>query len=725
MCRSYRSLRQLTIAALLLCNWIVVGQACAADAAPAGPRPHGQPKGLAGVGLTAQHVNDAIDRGAQGLWKYCLDTAAKDRRKFGDDQADVLCALALVHSDAHRKIPEFNLALRDFLNHVKPHQISGRAVYRNALLCMLLQAYGDPQFDPIIRDAARWLLESEGADGTWTYDAQLPEALFVQNGRAGALQILGGQPPSQGGQDLWKRQMPWKAIAGDNSCTQFAILGLQSAAAWGLQFPPEAWQKALDTALKRQCRDGGWEYQGPSTTSYGSMTSAGICAAAIARYQLGQKKDFAALPSIDQGLGWLDRNMLVGKHPKYGNEKNYIYYYTYSVERVGQIIDTEFIGIHEWYPEMARWLVDAQHPDGLWFGEDGEEKQDPRLASSFALLFLTRATPPLEPIARKGPGTLRTDIIAPDSRFYIILDCSGSMIEIMDGQPKFDIARNAVRTLIEKLPPTCDVALRVYGHRKTALDKGSDEDTELKIKMGPLDKVKLNQALDSLRARGKTPLALSIEDAIHDLGNVQEDKPVTLVLLTDGGEDTINPRGNPLKASDDLGRVKNIRFHIVGFDINQEDWSQQLQAMAQRAHGKYWPAARSADLRRSILNAVLGIPEQYLVVDSSGKEMMRGHFGDSHELPEGKYTFRTEYAGRTFDQEFYISPGQQTSATFDATEVAPAAAAAAAAGETPASPPASTDGAKPWPKFCTHCGAPLKPGQKFCTTCGQKVEPPK
>ena len=691
------------------------------DKTPPGPRSHGPPQGLAGVNLTAQEVNDAIDHGARGLWDYTIKKCQKDRENFGDDMTHVLCALALVHADAHKKIPEFDAALRQFLNSVDPRKTSSRAVYRNALLCMLIQAYGDPTFQPKLSEAARWLLESEGADGTWTYDAQLPDAVFIQSLSSGALEMVGGEPPGQSGQDVWKRQTPWKEVGGDNSCTQFAILGLQAAAASGIKLPPEAWQRALDAARKRHCEDGGWDYGGPGT-SYGSMTSAGICVAAIARYQTGLKKDFASDPMIDQAMGWLDRNMVWGKHPKHGNETDYVYYYTYSIERVGRILDTEFIGLHEWYPQGARWLVDHQQPNGLWAGLSGEEQEDPRLASSFSLLFLTRATPPLEPIVRTGPGMLRTQVIAPDNRFYIILDCSGSMIDTMDGQVKFDIARNAVRALVDKLPPTCQVALRVYGHRKTALDQGADLDTELKIPMGPLDKGKFNEALDSLRARGKTPLALSIEDAIQDLGSA--DKPVLLVLLTDGGEDTTNPRGKPLKAAEDLGKVKNVRFHIVGFDINQDDWSQQLQAMAEKAHGRYWPAARSADLQRSILNAVLGVPDQFAVLDAGGKQVAEGHFGDTKQLPSGKYIFRTQYAGQTFDQAFYISPGEQTAATFDATRVVPGAVTAApSAAAAPAPSAASTpdDLLKRWPKFCTHCGAPLKPGQKFCTNCGQPV----
>ena len=690
------------------------------------PRQHGEPRGIQGVGLTAEQVNAAIDKGARALWEKRQQAVVKKHEPFGALQEDTLVALALVHADAHKKVPEFDRALRHFLSTVKVPELGAQArgTYEVGLLAMLLQAYGDPEFESQTRQAARWLLEAEGADGTWTYSASLPEELFKQLPGTGVLQISGGLPPGTAQGDAWQRQTKAKVIGGDNSVTQFAILGMQSAAASGIKFPAEAWQHALDMALKRQsAEDGAWDYH-DAGRGYGSMTSAGVCAVAIGRFQTGAP-DYTQGPAIDRGVAWLDQHFAVGSHPNYGNPSDYAYYFMYSLERVGRILDTEFIGAHEWYPEGAAWLVANQQAGGMWVGKAGEEKEQPELATSFALLFLTRATPPLKPQVKHGPGTLRTAVIAPDNRFYIILDASGSMLDTMDGQMKFDIARGAVQSLIDSLPPNSEVALRVYGHRKRAIEPGSDLDTELKIPMSQLDARKFTQTLNALRSRGKTPLALSIEDTIHDLGEIPEDKPVTLILLTDGGEDTTNPRGNPLKAAEDLGKVKNIRFHIVGFDINVPDWSQQLQEMARRSGGRYWPAARSADLQRSLRNAVLGIPEQFQIIDADGHEASHGAFGDSPSLPPGKYQFRTLFAGQTFDQPFYVSSGEVTSVTFDASQVPPGAPQEATAAPQPPAAPAepAAPAAKAWPKFCTHCGAPLTPGQKFCSKCGTKVEP--
>ena len=81
------------------------------------------------------------------------------------------------------------------------------------------------------------------------------------------------------------------------------------------------------------------------------------------------------------------------------------------------------------------------------------------------------------------------------------------MLEEMDGKTKFDIARDSVRMLLNDLPPNCNVAMRVYGHRKRAIEDGADEDTELKIPMAPLDRAKFNSVLDSLKPRGKQAIA--------------------------------------------------------------------------------------------------------------------------------------------------------------------------------------------------------------------------
>jgi hypothetical protein len=195
------------------------------------------------------------------------------------------------------------------------------------------------------------------------------------------------------------------------------------------------------------------------------MTCAGICSVAIARSEIGEEEP-ARDPAVLRGLDWLSKQFSVTGHPGMQPPDHWHYYYLYSLERVGRILDIDFIGEHEWYPEGVKYLLSSRKPHGGWEGM--QEEVDPRLATSFALLFLTRATAtlPAQRLKRNGEGTLRTGIQLPrGNRYYIILDASGSMIDQMDGKPKWDIAREAVGHLIEELPDNSEVALRVYGHR--------------------------------------------------------------------------------------------------------------------------------------------------------------------------------------------------------------------------------------------------------------------
>jgi hypothetical protein len=304
------------------------------------------------------------------------------------------------------------------------------------------------------------------------------------------------------------------------------------------------------------------------------------------------------------------------------------------------------------------------------------------------------------------------------------------MLEEMEGRPKFDIAREAVMSLVDALPEQAQFGLRVYGHRKRATEEGASDDTELLVPIGSVKREALQEKLKNLRARGKTPMAKSLMDAIGEVRGGTKDNPVVVILLTDGGEDS-QPRRDPLKAAEEFGKLENVRLHVVGFDINRPDWLEQLQGMAERAHGQFLPAQQSAQLQRELKSAVFGTPEGFAIFSADGKPAGTGAFGDNVPLPEGKYTFRTDFAGKQFESPFWINAGGTTAVTFDAAAVAnemakakdaapapaaqqPAEAPAAAAPAPAAQPPAKDF------KFCTNCGAKIAANAKFCTSCGAK-----
>jgi Mg-chelatase subunit ChlD len=681
------------------------------------------PLGLPGVGLSSDQVNAAIDKGRDFLWQHVRAEHDKHHAtKLITDGPDLLSSLALVHAGAPAKIPEFEAQLRQYLSEAEPRAMQ-LPTYEAGLFCLLIEAYGDPVYLPKLRDTAQYLIELQGPMGSWNYGTTVPQSAFGTQRGGTALAVFGGTPldgPKPGVEQLARVTDYVKERDGDNSVSQFALLGLHAASRWRLAAPAEAWKRNLAIYRARQCPDGGWDYDKLSPSGYGSMTCAGICGIAINRYELGER-DPAADEAIERGLGWLEKNFTVSGNPAHGT--SYLYYYLYSLERVGRILDTEFIGAYEWYPLGAKFLVEHQKPSGKWV--ESNEEEDARLATSFALLFLTRATETLNTnLARNGSGELRTSLAsAPPSRLYLILDASGSMLDEMGGRVKFDLARDAVRAMVSLLRPRAQVALRVYGHRKRSIEPGADEDTQLLIPMAEYDPRRFESSLASLRSRGKTPLALSLEQATQDLQNAGGGgDPTTVVLLTDGGEDTM-PRRDPVRAAAQFGQLKGITFHIVGFDVNQEDWNAQLRQMADKAGGQYWPAPRGEDLTRSLRALLLGDPDFFVVLDPTGREIYRGRFAERKRLPEGKYTLVTQYAGREFRQDFWINTGGSTAVTFDASRVPTDTTARPISAPIAASPttaPAAAN-ADTTPKFCTHCGAKLKPGAKFCTECGTPV----
>lgn len=687
----------------------------------AAKQPH-QPRGLAGVGLTAEQVNAAIDRGAEALWTVEKAKMKEWRQKFGDNLGyDVLVALALVHANYHKKSSEFDAELRGLLSRADPGNLG---TYGAGILAMLIESYGDGFYMPKLKETVRCMVETQCPDGSWGYQVRVAEELTRDPNADRVLQIRGGIPLEGPGSmgEVMTRKTEFDVKnkpSGDNSTTQYALLGLWAASKSKVPVAPDTWKLALDAYRKRHCKDGGWAYH-EAYSSYGSMTCAGVCSIAIARHQLGETAP-ADDEQIERGLAWLANNFSVSKHPE--GSSAYLYYYLYSLERVGRILDTEFIGPHEWYPLGARYLVDAQKADGTWVNEGDEAK--PELAGSFALLFLTRATSSLN-VAHKrgGNGKLRTDVaVAPGHRVYIILDCSGSMLPEIDGKQKFEIARDAVAGLVATLPDNAEVALRAYGHRLNARQEKADEDTELLVPMGKLDRKAFATKLAPLRARGKTPLALSLKQAAGDLSGFarDKDKPVTVVLLTDGGEDT-RARNDPIAAAAEMAKLPGLNLQVVGFDINRPDWTQQLQGIAKAGGGQYLTAAKADTLLRELKSAVFRVPETFVVTTPKGQPVLQAPFGTEKPLPEGEYRFTAAFGGRKYVEPFWINTDATTAVVFDASKVGiepPAGAVAEKAAEPAETTAAPAAGAKK--RFCTSCGAPLTATAKFCAKCGAKA----
>ncbi|MHC4493978.1 MAG: hypothetical protein ACYTDU_20470, partial [Planctomycetota bacterium] len=63
------------------------------------------------------------------------------------------------------------------------------------------------------------------------------------------------------------------------------------------------------------------------------------------------------------------------------------HYWLWSVERAGAACGVRRFGVHDWYAEGARHLLEKQRDDGSW-----RDPERALLATAFALLFFGRST---------------------------------------------------------------------------------------------------------------------------------------------------------------------------------------------------------------------------------------------------------------------------------------------------------------------------------------------
>ena len=198
-------------------------------------------------------------------------------------------------------------------------------------------------------------------------------------------------------------------LGGDRSNAQFAVLGLREAQEMGVPVSLDVWRRARNHWINGQNADGSWGYGGGAPGS-GSMTVAGIATVVITEGMLHAEQkelkpngepiccnDPPPEKALEDACRWLGNNFAVGHNPGPGQ---WLLYYLYGLERAGRFSGRRFFinsrgERHDWYREGAELLVAHQNKlTGAWRGEGGQEN-DTVLASSFALMFLSKGLAPV------------------------------------------------------------------------------------------------------------------------------------------------------------------------------------------------------------------------------------------------------------------------------------------------------------------------------------------
>jgi hypothetical protein len=173
--------------------------------------------------------------------------------------------------------------------------------------------------------------------------------------------------------------------SGDNSNSQYGVLGVWAGVQADEEVPREYWYKVLKHWHDCQCPDGGWSYRGNQGAT-ATMTTAGLAsmflcydnllADGFVKCDQGPQVQ-AVLKPLNKGLDWMDKNY--GSIAQGGDR--WEYYLLYGVERVGLASGYKYFGKADWYKIGAERLLRTQGADGSWQGV---------VDTAYALLFLVR-----------------------------------------------------------------------------------------------------------------------------------------------------------------------------------------------------------------------------------------------------------------------------------------------------------------------------------------------
>ena len=248
-----------------------------------------------------------------------------------------------------------------------------------SLIVVALRTAKLPEDHPMIRKAMAYLLKEGHTDFSYTVGLY---AMAMEHADAkkyrGALQnatnwILRSQ--SKGTWD-YSGKGP-----GDNSITQFCILGLKSARDGGLDVPDSAFAATERHFRRTQNADGGWGYI-PKRNSTNTMTPAALSSLHVCGVEFEKSLELINGPRsigryeqekvVKSGLEYLAKNMKSILSNGYG---------AYGLERVGVFYDQRFLNGVDWYEAGAKLVVRASASDAYY--------------TSLYLLFLAKGDTPL------------------------------------------------------------------------------------------------------------------------------------------------------------------------------------------------------------------------------------------------------------------------------------------------------------------------------------------
>ncbi len=250
------------------------------------------------------------------------------------------------------------------------------------------------------------------------------------------------------------------------------------------------------------------------------------------------------------------------------------------------------------------------------------------VAPSAALADETENAPPAEP-----------------AKVELVLDVSGSMKAAdIDGKTRISVAKDAFNTVVDAVPETTQLGIRVLGATYGGDDKAVGcKDSQQLIPVGTVNKVAAKNAIASLQPTGFTPVGLALRGAAQDLGTGGSSRHV--ILITDG-EDTCAPP-DPCEVARELAaQGTNLVVDTLGL-APDEKVRQQLVCIATATGGTYTAAQTPNELTDRITQLVeraVDVPAAAPPVAVTGTDVCEG----APTLTAGIYTDREKFEEHRF-----------------------------------------------------------------------------
>ena len=205
----------------------------------------------------------------------------------------------------------------------------------------------------------------------------------------------------------------------------------------------------------------------------------------------------------------------------------------------------------------------------------------------------------------------------PVNRILFIFDASQSMLGRWQSGRKIDIARKLLYNMLDSLKTmdNLEIGLRVYGHQKSYPPQDCD-DTRLEVDFGKSNDVteRIKVKLKMIRARGTTPIAISLEKGAYDFPKTDNSRNI-IILITDGIEEC---NMDPCSVSRLLQREGIVlKPFVIGIGLD-ETYKKTFDCV-----GTYYDASKEKDFE-TVLQVVIShvlnsTTAQVNLLDESGK----------------------------------------------------------------------------------------------------------